>query len=55
MLDRDGYACRACGRWGDNVDHVQPINDGGDVWAMDNLQTLCRSCHSRKTAKETWG
>ena len=33
------------------VDHVTPLKDGGTN-EMDNLQALCRSCHSRKTAVE---
>jgi len=34
------------------VDHIVPINQGGDPWAWDNLQSLCRKCHDKKTAKE---
>lgn len=34
-----------------DVDHIVPKRDGGrDAW--DNLQALCHSCHSRKTARE---
>jgi 5-methylcytosine-specific restriction protein A len=34
------------------VDHIQPLSrGGGHEW--DNLQALCRSCHSKKTARET--
>jgi 5-methylcytosine-specific restriction protein A len=34
---------------GSHVDHIVPRSGGGrDGWA--NLQTLCASCHSRKTA-----
>ena len=29
--------------------------DGGAVWAIDNLQALCRGCHFRKTASENRG
>ena len=37
------------------VDHIVPKSAGGTD-AMDNLQALCKSCHSRKTAKEgRWG
>jgi 5-methylcytosine-specific restriction protein A len=33
------------------VDHITPKADGGtDDW--DNLQSLCKSCHSKKTWKE---
>lgn len=32
-----------------DVDHINPKRDGGlDAW--DNLQGLCHSCHSTKTA-----
>jgi len=31
------------------VDHVTPISKGGAMWAWDNLQSLCQSCHSKKT------
>lgn len=35
------------------VDHIVPLARGGtNAWR--NLQPLCKSCHSRKTARETW-
>lgn len=34
------------------VDHIKPIKQGGDKFAPDNLQSLCWSCHSRKSVKE---
>ena len=39
------------------VDHIVPIKQGGDKFACNNLQSLCWSCHSRKSAKEgsRWG
>ena len=39
------------------VDHIVPIKQGGDKFNQDNLQSLCWSCHSRKSAKEgsRWG
>ena len=53
VLDRDGWRCQSCGRAGRlEVDHVEALEDGGDPWALDNLQTLCRRCHIRKTAGE---
>jgi len=32
-----------------HVDHVKPINQGGDAWNIEGLRSLCASCHSRKT------
>lgn len=53
VLDRDGWRCRRCGRAGRmEVDHVIPLDRGGAPWDPANLQTLCRSCHIRKTANE---
>ena len=53
ILDRDGWRCRECGRAGRlEVDHVEALEDGGDPWVPDNLQTLCRRCHIAKTAAE---
>lgn len=54
VLLRDRYTCQHCGRFGNNVDHAVPVAQGGLEWDTDNLQALCRSCHSRKTAKEVW-
>ena len=54
VLRRDRYTCQHCGRWGNEVDHIVPIQRGGPEWELSNLQTLCKRCHSRKTAKETW-
>ncbi|MDE2901758.1 MAG: HNH endonuclease signature motif containing protein, partial [Chloroflexota bacterium] len=53
VLIRDGYKCRSCGRMGRlEVDHVRPLNKGGDAWDLGNLQTLCRGCHIAKTRRE---
>ena len=40
----------------EEVDHIVPLREGGDN-SRDNLQALCKSCHSRKTAREDgrWG
>lgn len=35
----------------DEVDHIHEIEDGGEFWDIDNLQSLCRSCHETKTRK----
>ncbi len=52
ILERDGWRCRECGAYGNEVDHIRPLHKGGDPWDSDNLQTLCRSCHIAKTARE---
>ena len=49
VLLRDRYRCRGCGLVGDQVDHIDNDSHNND---MANLQTLCHSCHSTKTAKE---
>ncbi|WP_420621723.1 HNH endonuclease [Candidatus Poriferisodalis sp.] len=33
------------------LDHIKPLGDGGTD-AEDNLQLLCRDCHTRKTRRE---
>ena len=35
VLDRDGWRCRRVGRM--EVDHVVPLDRGGDPWDMANL------------------
>ena len=32
------------------VDHIIEIADGGDIWNIYNLQSLCDKCHRIKTA-----
>ena len=49
--------CVECQRNGDvraaaEVDHIRPITKGGGRLDWDNLQALCKSCHSRKTLAE---
>lgn len=55
-LARDGYQCRACGHVVHgrraHVDHITPKAEGGSD-LLDNLQTLCATCHQRKTNAET--
>jgi 5-methylcytosine-specific restriction protein A len=34
------------------VDHIVPLEDGGDPWADENLKSSCFLCHSMKTANE---
>lgn len=48
---RDAYRCVHCGSSEDlSLDHIHPWSKGGPDTA-ENLQTLCRSCNSRKGAK----
>ena len=34
------------------VDHIKPVSEGGSFINWSNLQSLCTSCHAKKTAKE---
>ena len=46
--------CRSCMKaYATEVDHIKPLKEGG-THDLSNLQPLCKSCHSRKTAKETF-
>jgi len=52
--------CRECAKRGErvratDVDHIVDHKGRWDVFAdPDNLESLCHSCHSRKTATELW-
>jgi hypothetical protein len=51
VMERDLYRCRQCGTHLDlTVDHVHPESLGGET-VLENLQTLCRSCNSKKGAE----
>lgn len=48
VFELDAYRCRHCDSWEDlSVDHIIPESKGGPT-KLHNLQTLCRSCNSRK-------
>lgn len=47
--------CRVCDEDTAEVDHIVPIKAGGAKWSEENLQPLCKSCHSRKTRSEATG
>ena len=52
---RDGFKCVQCGARGRlEVDHIKPVRDAPDLaFELTNLQTLCVSCHSKKTIVES--
>ena len=57
VLIRDGWQCKSCGkvcvaRREAHVDHIVDKKDGGED-SLENLQTLCHSCHSKKTILKT--
>lgn len=37
------------------VDHIKPINAGGERLDESNFQSLCESCHNKKSSKEKGG
>ncbi|MCC6611174.1 MAG: HNH endonuclease [Burkholderiales bacterium] len=38
-----------------DVDHIIPIADGGEPWALENLRSLCHDDHSRVTRASQTG
>tara|TARA_Y100001973_G_C5109930_1_gene287149 strand:+ start:576 stop:920 length:345 start_codon:yes stop_codon:yes gene_type:complete len=34
------------------VDHIKPISMGGSMIDQKNLQSLCNSCHAKKSGRE---
>lgn len=55
-LERDCYLCQPCQRAGRvtaarEVDHITPKARGGTD-ALRNLQSICRPCHTTKTARD---
>ena len=43
--------CVECSMPARIVDHIKEIKDGGERLSLDNLQSMCVSCHNIKTAK----
>lgn len=37
------------------TDHIIPINEGGERYAWDNLQSLCYKCNASKTGAQRGG
>lgn len=51
VFARDNHQCKHCGAIDDlTIDHITAEVNGGSQ-ELENLQTLCRSCNSRKGAK----
>ena len=40
--------CADCPRLAVDVHHIVPLDDGGAPFARQNLQGLCKSCHSKR-------
>ena len=54
---RNDPLCESCKAKGHTlsavlVDHIRPVRDGGPMWVLNNLQSLCRQCHAVKTAND---
>lgn len=46
-------ACAACGaKKSSEVDHVEALSLGGEMWEPGNHQALCQVCHKTKTAED---
>lgn len=57
ILRRDMHLCQECLKSGIteraiDVDHKIPMDQGGERLDPDNLQSLCKACHGKKTRKE---
>lgn len=51
VFERDDFRCQFCGsRKFLAIDHRIPVRRGG-LNMLENLQTLCKSCNSRKHAR----
>ena len=53
VFARDGYSCVNCGKGRGSLecDHIKPLHLGGAAYDLANLQTLCRTCHIRKSRR----
>ena len=51
IWERDNFTCQHCGKRKNlTIDHIHPESKGGTL-DLSNLQTLCKSCNSKKGAK----
>lgn len=53
ILKQRGRVCERCGRTGCRIfgDHIVELKDGGAKLDPSNVQLLCGSCHTAKTAE----
>ncbi|EXA64332.1 HNH endonuclease [Acinetobacter baumannii] len=51
VYERDGFKCVTCGTQQNlTLDHIKPEILGGES-TIENLQTMCKACNSRKGAR----
>lgn len=51
VYERDNFTCQVCGsRRYLSIDHIYPKSKGGKT-TMENCQTLCQHCNSKKGTK----
>jgi 5-methylcytosine-specific restriction protein A len=48
---REEPVCRVCGAPSEEVDHIIPLQAGGDPYARANLQGLCKRHNASKGAR----
>jgi CRISPR/Cas system Type II protein with McrA/HNH and RuvC-like nuclease domain len=54
IYQRDGERCVKCGgKTNLEIDHIIPISKGGES-TIENLQTLCHYCNTKKGANIDW-
>lgn len=52
VIAQRGRRCEGCGAQGCRIfgDHIRELTDGGEALEPSNIQLLCGSCHTTKTA-----
>jgi endogenous inhibitor of DNA gyrase (YacG/DUF329 family) len=49
IYNRDGRKCVECGTQSElHAHHIIPVSEGGEKYKMENIKTLCESCHMDK-------
>ncbi|KKO53967.1 HNH endonuclease [Paenibacillus sp. DMB20] len=51
VLERDGYTCYFCGRYGDTIDHLLPRAKGGHTTPV-NCVCACMECNQSKADRD---